>query len=302
MIRPLVFVVFFRNFFDEESFYILFRYLRFWLVSSLLPVILVTSSCIPSPDKEVPIEEKSAEEIFNEAEDLLRKKTEVNIEKGISYLNKVELLHPYSPYAKRALITLAVTYHEEQDFENARLSASRFLEFYPADDSAAHAQFIIALSYYDEIEDIGRDQALMFKALKSLNVLIEKYPESDFVRSAKLKFDLAFDHLAAKEMDVGRYYLKRGHYSAAINRFRVVIEDFQTTSHVPEALHRLVECYLSLGLNEEAQTAAAVLGHNYQSSNYYNDTYNLLGKKGLNPKVQKESWLVKLYRKVIKGG
>ena len=142
----------------------------------------------------------------------------------------------------------------------------------------------------------------MFKALKSLNVLIEKYPESDFVRSAKLKFDLAFDHLAAKEMDVGRYYLKRGHYSAAINRFRVVIEDFQTTSHVPEALHRLVECYLSLGLNEEAQTAAAVLGHNYQSSNYYNDTYNLLGKKGLNPKVQKESWLVKVYRKVIKGG
>ena len=103
-------------------------------------------------------------------------------------------------------------------------------------------------------------------------------------------------------MDVGRYYLKRGHYSAAINRFRVVIEDFQTTSHVPEALHRLVECYLSLGLNEEAQTAAAVLGHNYQSSNYYNDTYNLLGKKGLNPKIQKESWLVKLYRKVIKGG
>lgn len=277
-------------------------YSRFWVTICLLSVILATANCVPTKEKEVPIEEKSAQEIFNEAEVLLNKKTNVNLTKGISYLNQVELLHPYSPYAKRALIVLAETYHEEKDFENARMSASRFLEFYPADEQAAYAQFIIALTYYDEIEDIGRDQALMFKALKSLNGLIEKYPQSDFVRSARLKFDLAFDELAAKEMDVGRYYLKRGHYSAAINRFRVVIEDFQTTSHVPEALHRLVECYLSLGLNDEAQTAAAVLGHNYQSSNYYNDTYILLGKKGLNPKVKNESWLVKLYRKVIKGG
>ena len=152
------------------------------------------------------------------------------------------------------------------------------------------------------IEDIGRDQGLTLDALQALRILTEKYPNSDYARSASLKFDLTFDHLAGKEMDVGRYYLKKRHYSSAINRFRVVIEDFQTTSHTPEALHRLVECYLALGLYDEARTSAAVLGHNFQSSAYYNESYNLLEKKGLGPKVEKSNWLSRLFRMAVPSG
>ncbi len=132
-------------------------------------------------------------------------------------------------------------------------------------------------------------------------MVIEQYPDSEYAKSAILKFDLAFDHLAAKEMEIGRYYLKKGHWTAAINRFRVVVEQFQTTSHTPEALHRLVEAYLSLGLNEEAQTAAAILGHNYQSTDWYQDSYALLTGKGLRPEAAGDSWLRQIYRQVIKG-
>ena len=131
--------------------------------------------------------------------------------------------------------------------------------------------------------------------------VIEIYPDSEYARSAMLKFDLAFDQLAAKEMEVGRYYLKRRHYTAAINRFRVVVQDFQTTTHTAEALHRLVECYVGLGLNEEAQTAAAILGFNYQSSPFYQDSFRLLQGKGLSPEAKGESWLRTVYRQMVRG-
>jgi outer membrane protein assembly factor BamD len=131
--------------------------------------------------------------------------------------------------------------------------------------------------------------------------VIEEYPESDYAKSAMLKFDMAFDHLAAKEMEIGRYYLKGKHYTAAINRFRVVVEDFQTTTHTAEALHRLVECYLALGLTDEAQTAGAVLGYNYQSSPFYDDTFRLLKGKGLAPEAKGDNWLNTVYRQMIRG-
>lgn len=260
------------------------------------------SSCAIVADDEKQSVEKPVEKIFEEAQAALKNKNATQVKKGIELLGEVERLYPYSPYAKKALLTLATTYHKQKDFENARQSAKRYLEFYPADKEAAYAQYIIALSYYEEIEDIGRDQGLTLDALQALRVLTEKYPNSDYARSASLKFDLAFDHLAGKEMDVGRYYLNKRHYSSAINRFRVVIEDFQTSSHTPEALHRLVECYLALGLYDEAQTSAAVLGHNFQSSAYYNESYNLLEKKGLTPKAKKSNWLGRLFRMVVPGG
>jgi outer membrane protein assembly factor BamD len=131
--------------------------------------------------------------------------------------------------------------------------------------------------------------------------VIELYPDSEYAQSAMLKFELAFDHLAAKEMEIGRYYLKRGHYTAAINRFRVVVQDFQTTTHTAEALHRLVEAYLALGLTDEAQTAAAILGYNYQSSPFYDDSFRLLTGQGLSPEARGESWLRTVYRQVIRG-
>ena len=159
----------------------------------------------------------------------------------------------------------------------------------------------MALSYYDQIDEVGRDQGLTFQALQSLRAVIEGYPDSEYARSAILKFDLAFDHLAGKEMEIGRYYLRRDHHTAAINRFRVVVEDFQTTTHTAEALHRLVESYLSLGLTREAQTAGAILGYNYQSTEWYEDSYRLLTGQGLEPEVFDGTWLGAIYRQMVKG-
>jgi len=148
---------------------------------------------------------------------------------------------------------------------------------------------------------VGRDQGLTFQALQAMREVIEKYPDSEYARSSILKFDLAFDHLAAKEMEIGRYYLKRRNFSAAINRFRVVVEQFQTTTHTPEALHRLVEAYLSLGLPDEARTAGAILGHNFQSTEWYQDSFTLLTGQGLTLEPSGQSWLGDIYRQVIQG-
>ncbi len=148
---------------------------------------------------------------------------------------------------------------------------------------------------------MGRDQGLTFQALQSLRTVIEVYPDSEYANSAILKFDLAFDHLAGKEMEIGRYYLRKGHYTSAVNRFRVVVEDFQTTTHTAEALHRLVEAYLSLGLVNEAQTAGAILGHNYQSTEWYEDSFKLLTQNGLKMRDVGNNWLSQIYRQSIKG-
>ncbi|UWQ48569.1 outer membrane protein assembly factor BamD [Leisingera caerulea] len=220
---------------------------------------------------------------------------------AVYYFAEIERLYPYSEWAKQAVIMQAFAYHSTRDYENSRAAAQRFIDFYPADEDAAYAQYLLALSYYDQIDEVGRDQGLTFQALQALRTVIEVYPDSQYATSAILKFDLAFDHLAGKEMEIGRYYLRRGHYTSAINRFRVVVEDFQTTSHTPEALHRLVEAYLSLGLTSEAQTAAAILGHNFQSTEWYEDSYRLLTASGLKPKDRGNNWLSQIYRQTVKG-
>jgi outer membrane protein assembly factor BamD len=248
--------------------------------------------------REPALETFTAQEIYTRGENEMESGQP---DEAARYFGEVERLYPYSEWAKRALIMQAAAYHLDRDYENSRASAQRFIDFYPADDDAAYAQYLLALSYYDQIDAIGRDQGLTFQALQALRAVIERYPDSEYARSAILKFDLAFDHLAAKEMEIGRYYLKRGHYTAAINRFRVVVEQFQTTTHTPEALHRLVEAYLSLGLTDEAQTAAAILGYNFQSSPFYEDSYALLTGRGLAPEARGDSWLARIYRQVIRG-
>ncbi|PID35682.1 MAG: outer membrane protein assembly factor BamD [Rhodobacterales bacterium] len=248
--------------------------------------------------EEKPIEEYTAEEIFTRAEYDLE---EGNNDDAAKWFGEVERLYPYSEWAKRALIMQAYAYHKGHDFEDSRAAAQRFLTVYPGDSEAAYAQYLLALSYYDQIEAIGRDQGLTFQALQALREVIEKYPSTEYARSAILKFDLAFDHLGAKEMEIGRYYLKRGHFTAAISRFRVVVEQFQTTSHTPEALYRLVESYLSLGMNDAAQSAGAILGHNFKGTEWYEDAYKLLTEKGLEPRATGTGWLAALYRQVIKG-
>ncbi len=245
-----------------------------------------------------PLDAFTAKQIFERGEFELEAKDH---EDAAFYFGEIERLYPYSEWAKRGLIMQAYAFHQDKDYENARSAAQRFIDFYPADDDAAYAAYLLALSYYDQIELVGRDQGLTFQALQSLRAVIERYPDSEYARSSILKFDLAFDHLAGKEMEIGRYYLKRDHFGAAINRFRVVVEDFQTTTHTAEALYRLIEGYLSLGLTEEAQTAGAILGHNYQSTDWYEDGYNLLTGRGLEPRVFDGNWLGAVYRQVLKG-
>ena len=244
------------------------------------------------------LEAYAPDEIFARAElELARNRSE----DAAFYFGEIERLYPYSDWAKRALIMQAAAYHSDRDSENARAAAQRFLDFYPADSDAAYAQYLLALSYYDQIDEIGRDQGLTFQALQALRTVIEVYPDSEYAESAMLKFDLAFDHLAAKEMEVGRYYLRRDHFAAAVNRFRVVVEDFQTTSHTPEALHRLVEAYLSLGLTNEAQSAGAILGHNFQGTEWYEASYALLTGQGLAMEATGDNWLAQAYRQMIRG-
>ncbi len=249
--------------------------------------------------KEPPLDTFTPEQIYEMGEKQLE--VEKDPEAALKFFQEVERLYPYTEWAKRGLIMQAYTLHQSKDYEQARDAAQRFLDYYPGDEDAAYAQYLMALSYYDQIDEVGRDQGLTFQALQSLRTVIEQYPDSEYAKSAMLKFDMAFDHLAAKEMEIGRYYLKKRNYTAAINRFRVVVQDFQTTSHTAEALHRLVECYLALGFADEAQTAAAILGYNYQSSPFYEDSYKLLQSKGLEPKAKGDNWLSRIYRQMIKG-
>ncbi|MDC0008681.1 outer membrane protein assembly factor BamD, partial [Amylibacter sp.] len=214
---------------------------------------------------------------------------------------KVERLYPYSEWAKKSLLMSSVANHKGGFYEESRLDAERYLDFYPADTNAAYAQYLIALSYYDQIDNVSRDQSVTFKALQAFRTVIERYPDSEYTSPSLLKFDLSLDHLAGAEMEVGRYYLKRGHFGAAISRFRVVVEEFETTSHTPEALHRLVESYLSLGLNANAQTTGAILGYNFQASDWYKDTHVLLTGRGISTEAVNEdssSWLTKIWRNV----
>nr|WP_158967539.1 outer membrane protein assembly factor BamD [Chachezhania sediminis] len=265
---------------------------------SLLAILGACNGLDPAANRDQNLEGYTAEQIFERGEYEMERKRN---DDAAWYFSEVERLYPYSNLAKRALIMQAYAYHQGKDYDDSRAAAQRYIDFYPTDEDAAYAQYLLALSYYDQIDEVGRDQGLTFQALQSLRRVIEVYPDSEYATSAILKFDLAFDHLAGKEMEIGRYYLRRHHYTSAINRFRVVVEDFQTTSQTPEALHRLVEAYLSLGLVDEAQTAGAILGYNYQSTQWYEDSYKLLTSRGLKMKSSGDNWLSQIYRQSIQG-
>lgn len=272
--------------------------LKFGLATGAVSLVLLSGCGAFEPGPEGNLEQYSAQEIFERGEYELERG---DGEDAAFYFGEIERLYPYSEWAKRALIMQAFAYHKEEDYPNSRAAAQRYIDFYPVDEDAAYAQYLLALSYYDQIDEVGRDQGLTFQALQALRVVIERYPDTEYARASVLKFDLAFDHLAAKEMEIGRYYLKRNHFAASVNRFRIVVEDFQTTSHTPEALHRLVETYLSLGLVDEAQTAGAILGLNYQSTEWYEDSFALLTGQGLEPQLIGDNWLSAIYRQMVRG-
>ncbi|MGD1886409.1 MAG: outer membrane protein assembly factor BamD, partial [Cohaesibacteraceae bacterium] len=204
---------------------------------------------------------------------------------------ELEEIHPYSEYAKRALVLGAFSNFSAGRYPEAVTAGRRYVTLHPSGEDAAYAQFIVAQSYYNQIPDVARDQQETRRAIEAFRDLIRIYPESEYVSSAQQQFRFAFDQLAGSEMRVGRFYLDRRNYVAAINRFRVVIEEFQTTRHVEEALHRVVESYMSMGVVPEAQTAAAVLGHNFPDSEWYVRSYQLLQSGGLEPQENANSWI-----------
>jgi outer membrane protein assembly factor BamD len=192
------------------------------------------------------------------------------------FFDEVERQHPYSVWARRAQLMSAFSYYMAQKYPDAVSSAQRFLTIHPGNKDAPYANYLIAMSYYQQIEDVTRDQKITQQASDSFNELIRRYPQSRYASDARLKLDLINDHLAGKEMEIGRFYQRQGNWLAASTRFREVVDKYQTTSHTPEALERLVETYLNLGLPEEAHKAAAVLGANYPGSKWYRRSYELI--------------------------
>jgi outer membrane protein assembly factor BamD len=199
---------------------------------------------------------------------------------AIAYFAEVERQHPYSAWARRAMLMTAYAEYLTRDYEASLASIERFLAIHPGNKDAAYAYYLRAMNSYERIRDVGRDQQVTREAAAALTDVIRRYPNTDYARDAQLKLDLTQDHLAGKEMDVGRYYLRRNQHVAAIGRFNNVLEKYQTTGHTEEALHRIVEAYLELGLVDEAQQHAAVLGYNYPDSRWYRDTYRLFRRHG----------------------
>ena len=193
--------------------------------------------------------------------------------------DEVERQHPYSPWARRAQLMSAFSYYVARDYTKAIQSSQRFLSIHPGNKDAPYAYYLIALSYYEQISDVSRDQKITEQARTALTEVARRYPGTDYAKDAQLKVDLVNDHLAGKEMTIGRFYQRSGKWLAATMRFRNVVEGYQTTSHAPEALYRLVESYLSLGIPEEAQKSAAVLGANYPASVWYKRAYELMGEE-----------------------
>ncbi|MCB1520957.1 MAG: outer membrane protein assembly factor BamD [Hyphomicrobiaceae bacterium] len=208
--------------------------------------------------------------------------------------------HPYAPEARRAIVMAAYAYYKAGKLPEAIASAERYTTMHPGTKEAALAHHIIASSYFDEMGTPNRDQSSTKKALRELKKLKAQYPDSEYAQKADNRIRLAEDTLAASEMEVGRYYLKNGNHVAAINRFKSVVSEYQTTAHVEEALMRLVESYMALGIKPEAQSAAAVLGHNFPNSRWYKDAYALLQTDGLAPRENSESWISKAWKAVPK--
>jgi outer membrane protein assembly factor BamD len=241
--------------------------------------------------------DQPADRLYNEGLYLLNAKKDPK--EAVKKFEEVDRQHPYSEWARKSLIMSSYAFYQAGDYDDCVNSAKRYITLHPGSADAAYAQFLIGSSYFDEIPDITRDQARTEKALAALDEVIRKYPTSEYSNSAKQKIEIARDQLAGKEMETGRYYLQKKDYTGAINRFKVVVTKYQTTRHVEEALMRLTEAYMALGIVEEAQTAAAVLGHNFPDSSWYKHAYALVkASGGAEPTENKGSWISKAFKKV----
>lgn len=258
---------------------------------------LLMSACTSSTGKDPLTAERPPEKIFSEA---VAAEKEGEFQKATTLYGEVERQHPYSDYATQAQLRLAEAFYDALKYDEAIVAFDRFIDLHPGHAKVSRAYYLKAMCYYEQMTDVTRDQEMTRLALEALDTVISRFPDSSYARDASLKRDLALDHLAGKEMEIGRYYLKHGEYNAAINRFLTVIRDYQTTTHVPEALHRLVEAYTTLGLKDEATHVAAVLGHNYPGSRWYQDSYALVDPSQRSKIKDGRSWVSRTLSSLLK--
>jgi len=267
---------------------------------AVLPVVFILSGCSTFSnwfgDKDAILPDEPADRLYNEGVYLLNEKK--HYREAAKKFEEVDRQHPYSEWARKALLMSAFSYYQAQAFDDSINAAKRYISLHPGSDDAAYAQFLIGASYYDQIPDINRDQSRTEKAIASLEEVARKYPSSEYAGQAQRKIEFARDQLAAKEMAIGRANQDKKNFTGAINRFKVVVTQYQTTRHVEEALMRLTECYMTLGIVQEAQTAAAVLGHNFPDSAWYKEAYRLVKAGGLDPQEDKGSWMSKAFKKL----
>jgi outer membrane protein assembly factor BamD len=259
----------------------------------LIALAVPLAGCANKDDIQIP--DDPADKLYNEGLYLLNQRREYK--DAAKKFEEVDRQHPYSDWARKALIMQAYAYYEAKEYDDSINAATRYVTLHPGSGDAAYAQYLIASSYFDMIPDVTRDQARTEKAMAALDEVARKYPNSEYANAAKKKVDVARDQLAGREMMIARYYMERKDFIGAINRFKIVVTQYQTTRHVEEALMRLTEAYMALGIVPEAQTAAAVLGHNFPDSRWYQDAYRLVRGGGAEPSENKDSWISKLFRK-----
>jgi outer membrane protein assembly factor BamD len=238
--------------------------------------------------------DEPADRLYNEGLYLLNEKKDYKA--AVKKFEEVDRQHPYSEWARKALLMSAYAYYQGSYYDETIAASNRYVTLHPGSTDAAYAQYLMAAAYFDEIPDVTRDQSRTEKALASLDEVIRKYPTTEYAQSAKQKVMVARDQLAGKEMAIGRYYLEKKDYTGAINRFKIVVTKYQTTRLVEEALMRLTESYMALGIVNEAQTAAAVLGHNFPDSVWYKHAYALLKSGGAEPREDKGSWISRAFK------
>src|SRR5271169_4143749 len=275
---------------------------RLRLAASLIGLAIPLSGCGTGAlwdkflAKDETFVEEPAEKLYNEGLFLMNEKRDPKA--ASKKFEEVDRQHPYSDWARKSLLMSAYAFYNANDYDSCIGAATRYVTLHPGIPDAAYAQYLIAASHYDQIPDTSRDQGRTEKAISALQEVVRKYPTSEYANAAKAKLEAARDQLAGKEMEIGRYNLEKRNYAAAINRFKTVVTQYQTTREVEEALARLTEAYMAIGIVSEAQTAAAVLGHNFPDSPWYKDAYNLVRSGGLEPSENQGSYISKAFKKL----
>lgn len=269
----------------------LFLAQRILVLAGLAAVPMALSACASNDDIDLATyveQTEPADQLYNQG---LANLNSGRLSEAAKKFDAVDRQHPYSEYARKSMVMGAFTNYRQGRYEEAINAGKRYVQLYPSSEDAAYAQYIVGLSYFRQIKDVTQDQKESRRAIEAMEEVTQRWPESEYVEDANAKIRFARDQLAGKEMQVGRYYLERREYIAAAKRFRYVVEVYSNTRHVEEALARLTETYLAMGLASEAQTAAAVLGQNYPDSQWYKDSYALLQSGGLEPRENTGSWI-----------